>query len=109
MKFFLSYVLPCLLCLGILPSCSKGYEVKFTNYYIEPMDSVVIGNNLVVFTNVYQETASDYRKIQKGKHTVKFVSGTKKVFYSVLSVSGSGSGKLNILIDGINQISVLED
>lgn len=93
----------------LLTSCSKGYEVNFTNYYIEDIDSVIVGNNLLVFTNIETEASTDYRKIQKGDHTVKCISKSKKVIYSVLHIAGSGGGRRNIQIDGITQISITED
>jgi len=41
-------------CLAALlfTSCGKGYDVRFSNYYIEDMDSVVIGNDKIIFTNI---------------------------------------------------------
>src|SRR5260370_1249592 len=92
-----------------LSSCSKGYEVRFVNYYIEPMDSVVIGNNILVFTNIDLESQSEYQKIGKGNHTIKCISKNKKKFYSVLVIPKNGDGKRTIQIDAINSISILED
>lgn len=107
-NFCLKYFFP-LLFLVMLTSCSKGYEVNFTNYYIEPIDSVIVGNNLVVFTNIAIETTSEYKKIGKGNHSIKCISQSKKIFYSTIHISGTGSGKRNIQVDGIQQISILED
>jgi hypothetical protein len=108
MKHLLIYFVLGLFCWS-LSSCSKGYEVNFTNYYTEAIDSVIVGNNLLVFTNIETEASTDYKKIQKGDHSVKCISNSKKVFYSTLHIAGSGSGRRNIQIDGITQISITED
>jgi hypothetical protein len=92
-----------------LISCDKGYEVRFTNYYIEPMDSVVIGNNKIVFKAIELQANTPYVKIEKGKYGVQCISKTKKKFYSEISIPSSGKGKRTIEIDGINQISILEE
>lgn len=93
----------------IASSCSKGYEVRFTNYYTEPMDSVIVGNDAVIFSGVKTESSTDYKKIGKGNHSVRFVTDSKKVFYSTFDVAGSGSGKKTIQVDAIQQVSILED
>jgi hypothetical protein len=93
----------------LISSCDKGYEVRFSNYYIEPMDSVVIGDNKLVFTNVELQSSTEYRKINKGKYSITCISRTKKRFTSELNIPGKGSGKRTIQIDGINQISILEE
>lgn len=107
-KNCLIILLPALFLL-LFTSCSKGYEVNFTNYYIEPIDSVIVGNNLVMFTNIDVETTSEYKKIGKGNHSIKCISRSKKTFYSTIHIAGTGSGKFNIQIDGIQQISILEN
>jgi len=90
-------------------SCSKGYEVRFTNYYIEPMDSVVIGDRLVVFKNIALKSATGYEKIQNGKHQVTCITKKKKRFYSTVTISKTGGGKKSIQLDAISNFSVLED
>lgn len=90
-------------------SCSKGYELRVSNYYTAGMDSVIIGNKAVVFTNLGMETATDYRKIGKGNHTVRFVPHMQEPFYGVVSIPGSGDGRLTVQVDAIKQVSVLED
>ena len=92
-----------------MSSCSKGYEVRFTNYYIEPMDSVIIGDNAIVFKNIDLESASDYTKLKKGKYHVTCISKMKKKFYSSITIPKSGDGKRSIQIDAVNSISILED
>jgi hypothetical protein len=90
-------------------SCDKGYEVRFTNYYTESMDSVIIGDNKLVFTLVEFKQTTEYRTIKKGKYQITCISKSKKKFYDEMVIPSRGSGKRTIQIDGINQISVLED
>jgi hypothetical protein len=90
-------------------SCDKGYQLRFTNYYIEPMDSVVVGDNKVVFKGVELQASTGYEKIKKGKYAIMCVSKGKKRFYSNITIPGKGSGKRTIQIDGISQISILEE
>lgn len=73
------------------------------------MDSVIVGNKLLVFTNIGLESASDYEKLQKGKHTITCITKTKRKFYSIINIPGSGTGKKSIQIDAINNFSFLED
>lgn len=99
-----------LICTALgLVSCDKGYEVRFTNYYIEPMDSVVVGSNKIVYKSVDLETTTDYYKLSKGKYTILFITKTKKKFYSNITIPSKGSGKRTIQIDGIEQVSVFEE
>ena len=93
----------------ILSSCGKGYQVRFTNYYTESMDSVIIGNNTIVFTNIDEETSSGYKKLKKGNYNIICVTKTKKRFGSTISIPKSGDGKRTIQIDAINNFSILED
>lgn len=114
MRPFYSYIrfglaCSCLLLLALVSSCSKGYEVSFLNYSTEPVDSVVVGNNAVVFVEVPLETNTGYRKIGKGRHSVKIVTRSKRVVYGELNIAGTGSGRRTIQIDAIRQVSILED
>ena len=93
----------------MLSSCDKGYEVRFTNYYIEPMDSVVLGNNKIVFVKIGLENSSDFSKISKGTYPITLISQSKKKFYTSIVIPKKGSGKRTIQIDGISQISILEE
>jgi hypothetical protein len=90
-------------------SCSKGYEVRFTNYYIEPMDSVIIGNNTVVFKAIELQASTGFSKIERGKYPIRCISKTKKKFSSEITIPSTGKGKRTIQIDGISQISILEE
>jgi hypothetical protein len=90
-------------------SCDKGYDVRFTNYYIEPMDSLIVGNHQVVFTDTPLETTTEYFPVTRGRHSLKFVTRTQKVIYAVMDIPSRGSGKRTIQIDGIEQVSVFEE
>ncbi|HOZ88398.1 MAG TPA: hypothetical protein PL029_11610 [Bacteroidia bacterium] len=102
-KLFFVFIYFCLV------SCDKGYQVRFVNYYIEPMDSVIIGESNLVFTNIGLESVTDYQKIKKGNYSVTCISKTKKKFQSAITIPKQGEGKRSIQIDGINSITVLED
>jgi hypothetical protein len=90
-------------------SCDKGYTVGFVNYYTEPMDSVVIGNNKLVYTAIELQATTEYFKLAKGKYTILIISKTKKKFYSSITIPKTGSGKRSIQIDAIEQINILEE
>lgn len=90
-------------------SCDKGYDVRFTNYYTEPMDSLVIGDNQIVFKDVAPENTTGFEHVTRGKHSLKFVTRSKKRFYSVMTIPSKGSGKRTVQIDAIRQIAVLEE
>jgi hypothetical protein len=92
----------------LLSSCGKGYQVRFTNYYIEEMDSVIVGNNKIVFTDVKPEAATGYKKLSKGDYAILFITKTKKKFTGTINVPTTGTGKRTIEIDGITQVAILE-
>lgn len=73
------------------------------------MDSVVIGNDKVVFVNVGLQQTTDFKKISKGNYNVKLISKSKKIFNSNIIIPKSGTGKRTIQIDAIQNISVLEE
>jgi len=98
-----------IVCSILFSSCDKGYEVRFTNFYTEAMDSVIIGDPKITFTNIAQETTTPYQKIIRGDHSIRMVTKSKKVFFGVVPIPGSGTGKRTIQVDGIKQISILED
>lgn len=93
----------------LLCSCDKGYQVRFVNYYTEPMDSVVVGNDVVVFTGIDPEAETAYEKIKKGTYKVVCTARSKKKFSSQITIPRSGSGKRSIQIDAVNSFSILED
>lgn len=92
-----------------LVSCDKGYDIRCTNYYIEPLDSVIIGDNMIVFKNVGLESSTEFSHSKRGKHLIKIVTKSKKKSYSSIWISGKGSGKRTIQIDAIEQINILEE
>ena len=97
-----------LMCI-VLVSCDKGYQVRFTNYYIEPVDSVVIGNDKIVFKSIDLETSTGYTSLSKGSYGIQIITKSKKRFYTSIFISSKGTGKRTIQIDGIEQISILEE
>ena len=109
MKNFKLYYLLLGITLIFFCSCDKGYEVRFSNFYTEPMDSVVVGDNKVVFTDTELQASTEYRKINKGKYLITCISRSKKKFQSEFTVPNRGSGKRTIQIDGVSQISILEE
>ena len=93
----------------ILISCKKNHDVRFVNYSTERMDSVTIGSNTLVFTNIERLSQSSYSGIKKGEYAVNCVSESKKRYSAVLSISNDDHGKRSIQIDGTGAISILED
>jgi hypothetical protein len=73
------------------------------------MDSVVIGNNKLVLQNVKFEETTQFYNLSKGKYGINCVSKSKKRFSSSFTIPSSGTGKRTIQIDGISQISILEE
>lgn len=92
-----------------LCSCDRGYDVRFVNYYLEPMDSVLIGENKIVFLNVDLQQTTDFKKISKGSYSVKLISKSKKMFKSNIVIPKNGTGQRTIQIDAIQNISILEE
>ncbi len=92
-----------------LVSCDKGYQARFANYYNERMDSVVVGASGAVFTNVAFKEVSAYLPVKQGKHSLLFITASKKKFTGIFTVPSSGTGRYTIQIDGIQQVSILEE
>lgn len=92
-----------------LGSCDKGYQVRFTNYYTEPMDSVIIGKNYIIYTNVGLQVTTDYKSLMAGKHGVRMVTKSKKEIFSDFTIPSKGTGKRTLQIDAIQQVVLLED
>ena len=92
-----------------LASCDKGYDVRFTNFYLEPVDSVVIGQNKVVFTNIEVKATTSAMKMDKGDYSVTCITKSKKHFGAELSIPKKGSGVRTLQIDGLGNIIVLEE
>jgi len=93
----------------IFSSCSKGYEVRVSNYNNEALDSVVIGNNNIVFTQVDKQATTEFRKIKAGTYNIKFITKTKNEYGSSITIPKRDGGKRTIQIDGINAVSILEE
>jgi len=93
----------------LLAACDKGYEVRFSNFYREKMDSVNIGEGRVIFTGVGIQQTTEFRKITKGEYMVRCKASDKKTFHVMLSIPSTGSGKRTIQVDGISQVAVLEE
>src|SRR3954463_6165974 len=99
-----------ILCVAtIFCSCDKGYEVRFANFYLEAMDSVYVGDTKVIFVNVPLESATEYQKIGRGNHSIRMVTKSKKVLFGTIPIPSTGTGKRTIQVDGIKQVSILED
>ena len=64
---------------------------------------------MIVYKNIGLETSTDYFPTKKGKHTIRFITKSKKNFYSTITISGKGTGKRTIQIDGIKQVSIFEE
>lgn len=93
----------------VFSSCGKGYEVRFTNYNTELIDSLIIGNSDIVFAQTDRQASTEYKKITSGEKTIRCITKTKKIYSSSISIPKRGTGKRTIQIDGLNRISVLED
>lgn len=98
-----------MLILPFLWSCDKGYEARFSNLYTETMDSVIVGASGAVFSNIAFNQVTAYQKVRTGVHSIVFVTHSGERFYSNMFVPHSGTGKYTIQIDGVRQVSILED
>jgi hypothetical protein len=92
----------------VLFSCDKGYEIRCSNYFTEPMDTVKIGDN-IIFTNVGLYATSEYKNVKRGQYDITFISSSKMVFSSSVFIPGKGEGKRTVQIDAAKQISILEE
>jgi len=104
-----NFYLPILLTLLLLSSCDKGYEARFVNYYNERMDSVIVGASGAIFTNVDFKQTTTYLPVKQGKHALEFITASKRRFRGLFTVPANGTGRYTIQIDGIQQISILEE
>lgn len=90
-------------------SCDKGYELRFTNFYTEPIDSVVVGANQVVFTAVEMKTSTEFKPVKSGDYSVNCVTKSKKRFGTSISIPAKGSGKRTLQVDGLQVFVMLEE
>lgn len=93
----------------LLCSCDKGYEIRFSNFYLEPMDSVLIGENQVVFTNVERNTTTDFKPIKSGDYAVTCITRSKLRLSSNIQIPQKGSGSRSLQIDGLKVFTLLEE
>jgi hypothetical protein len=98
-----------LFALFLLCSCDKGYDLRFTNYYLEPMDSVIVGANVLVFTNVETQSSSAFMGIKKGTYGVTCISKSKKHFTTEITIPSKGSGQRSLQMDGLATFVLLEE
>lgn len=98
-----------ILVIALFTACSKGYEVRVKNLYIESLDSVIIGDKKIVFEEVARQASTEYQKIEKGSYPVVFVSKTKIRIASSISIPKRKQGKRTLQIDGTGRVLVLED
>lgn len=95
--------------LFLLSSCKKSHDVRFVNYSTERMDSVIIGNQTLVFTNIERLAQSGYVGIKKGDYAVTCISESKKRYSSSVTIPNNDRSRRSIQIDGTGAISILED
>lgn len=107
LKHCIPFLLFLILC-GIT-SCDKGYEVRFTNYYTEPMDSVIIGKDYIIYNKVELQATTEYKKLMAGTHSVRMITKSKHQIFSEFTIPSKGSGKRTFQIDAIEQTVLLED
>ena len=73
------------------------------------MDSVIIGSNVMVFTNIEVNDATDFRGIKKGTYGVDCITSSKKHFSAEIEIPARGGGKRSLQIDGLGTFVVLEE
>jgi len=93
----------------LLSACDKGYEARFVNYYSESIDTLVVGASGALFTNVAFKQTTDYLPVKQGKHRLQFITRSKKRIAGDFEVPSNGTGRYTIQLDGVQQISILED
>ncbi len=98
-----------LFALLLLSSCDKGYDLRFTNYYLEPIDSVIVGANVLVFTTVETQSSSAFMGIKKGTYGVTCISKSKKHFTTEIVIPSKGGGQRSLQIDGLATFVLLEE
>lgn len=93
----------------VFSSCGKGYEVRFTNYNTELLDTVIVGSNEIIFPKIDRQSTTEYKTVKAGDKYIRCITKTKKVYSSKITIPTRGTGKRTIQIDGLNSISILED
>lgn len=95
--------------LFFVTSCSKGFEARVINLNLEVLDSVIVGNDVLVFTNIDLQQKTGYQNLKSGKYVLKFITKTKKRYSAEFTIPSKGRGKRSLQIDAINNISVIEE
>lgn len=93
--------------LFLLSSCSKGYEARVINLNLEKLDSVIVGKNVLVFTDVDLQQKTDYQNLKSGTYTLQFVTKSKKRYSTEFTIPSKGKGKRSLQVDAINNISII--
>jgi hypothetical protein len=92
----------------IAGSCDKGYRLRFANYHTEQMDSVIVGTD-VMFVAVEPKQVTEFKKIRKGTHAATCITASKRKIYATVQIPSRGSGDRTLQVDGVEQVSVLEE
>ena len=90
-------------------ACKNDYKIRVTNYYIEALDTVIVGKNKLVFDNVQRQSTTEYKKIENGTFGVLCISKNKTKFSTNVTIPVKGNGNRTIQIDGLGKISILVD
>lgn len=97
------------LLLLICCSCDKGYEIRFSNFFLEPMDSVVFGNNQIVFTNIERNATTAFTPIKSGDYHVTCITRSKQRLDTNIQIPKKGGGSRSLQVDGLKTFSLLEE
>lgn len=95
-------------CACLLSACDKGYQLRFTNLYIEKIDTLRVGLSGAVFTDIGVKETTSFVNVRQGLHALKFVTHSGQVFWGSCRIPAKGSGERTIQLDAIKQISVYE-
>ena len=98
--FSVRFLLLLVSALFLFSSCDKGYDVRFTNLYLEPLDTVLIGDK-IVFSGIEVNQTTEYRPVASGKLPIKCTSE--------MEIPKNGSGKRTVQIDGLGTLDVFEE
>ncbi len=100
-------LLLCIVSLMFLTGCDKGYRLRVSNYYTATLDSVIVGERTIVVKDLAPMTSSEYQKIKRGQYFIRLMSGNK-TFTTSIFIPGKGEGNRSVQIDGIEQVSIIE-
>ena len=94
---------------AVFTSCEKQHRVRVSNFYVERIDSVIVGSHAVTFTDILPESTTDYQNVTSGKHSVRFVTASGRTFHAMAPLAKNEGGDHTIQIDGLEQVIVLPD